>query len=99
MKVSAIKTVIQKPARRLLPYAIGAMALVGCTYPTNKINDYCRYTDKTIKQYREYVNRNEDISGLALTILILRNLRKEATPMYLPFVPALAIGALYFMFF
>ena len=38
-------------------------------------------------------------TGLALTILILRNLRKEATPMYLPFVPALAIGALYFMFF
>lgn len=76
MKVSAIKTVIQKPARRLLPYAIGAMALVGCTYPTNKINDYCRYTDKTIKQYREYVNRNEDISGYqaVLDSLVYRDL-------------------------
>ncbi|MBQ4114560.1 hypothetical protein IJD34_04065 [bacterium] len=76
MKISAIKTVIQKPARRLLPYAIGAMALVGCTHPTNKINDYCRRTDKTIKQYREYVNRNEDFSGYQaiLDSLVYRDL-------------------------
>ena len=76
MKISAIKTAIQKPARRVLPYAIGAMALVGCTHPTNKINDYCRQTDKTIKQYREYVNRKENISGFqaVLDSLVYRDL-------------------------
>ena len=76
MKVSAIKTTIQKPARRLLPYAIGAMALVGCTHPINKINDYCRQTDKTIKQYNECVNRNEDFCGFqaVLDSLVYRDL-------------------------
>lgn len=76
MKVSAIKTTMQKPARRLLPYAIGAMALVGCTHPINKINDYCRQTDKTIKQYNECVNRNEDFCGFqaVLDSLVYRDL-------------------------
>ena len=76
MKISAIKTTMQKPARRLLPYAIGAMALVGCTHPINKINDYCRQTDKTIKQYSECVNRNEKIYGYQaiLDSLVYRDL-------------------------
>ena len=76
MKVSAIKTVIQKPAKKILPYAIGAMALVGCTNPVNKINDYCRETDKTIKQYKECVSRNEKIYGYQaiLDSLVYRDL-------------------------
>lgn len=39
------------------------------------------------------------ISGLALVISILKGLRNEVTPLYLPLVPAFAIGALYFLFF
>lgn len=37
--------------------------------------------------------------GITLAILILRSLRNEQTPLYLPFVPAFALGALYFIFF
>lgn len=37
--------------------------------------------------------------GVALTTMILRSLREEQTPLYMPFVPALALGALYFIFF
>ncbi len=37
--------------------------------------------------------------GLSLTIIILKNLRKDSSPIYLPLVPAFAIGALYFLFF
>ncbi len=37
--------------------------------------------------------------GIMLAILILRSLRNEQTPLYLPFVPAFALGALYFIFF
>lgn len=37
--------------------------------------------------------------GLSLTIIILKNLRKDASPIYLPLVPAFAIGALYFLLF
>ena len=39
------------------------------------------------------------LSGLALVISVLRSLRDEATPMYLPLVPAFAMGALYYLFF
>lgn len=38
-------------------------------------------------------------SGLALSIFILKGLRKEPCPLYLPLVPAFALGALYFLFF
>jgi hypothetical protein len=38
-------------------------------------------------------------TGLLLTILILKNLREDPCPMYLPLVPALSLGALYFLFF
>lgn len=37
--------------------------------------------------------------GITLAILILRSLRNEQAPLYLPFVPAFALGALYFIFF
>lgn len=39
------------------------------------------------------------ITGLSLAILILKNLRQEPTPLYLPLVPAFALGSLYFLFF
>ena len=37
--------------------------------------------------------------GLVLAFSILKNLRKETNPLYLPLVPAFALGALYFLFF
>lgn len=37
--------------------------------------------------------------GLALSISILRNLKKEPSPMYLPLVPGFFFGTLYFLFF
>lgn len=39
------------------------------------------------------------LSGIALAMMILRGLKKEPSPIYLPFVPAFALGALYFLFF
>lgn len=39
------------------------------------------------------------LCGLALIISILKSLKNEATPMYLPLVPAFAMGALYYLFF
>ncbi len=39
------------------------------------------------------------LSGLGLCLLILKGLRKEPCPLYLPLVPAFALGALYFIFF
>ena len=39
------------------------------------------------------------ITGIVLVILILKNLRKEPCPLYLPLVPAFTLGALYFFFF
>lgn len=38
-------------------------------------------------------------SGLWLAISILKNLKQEPCPMYLPLVPAFTLGALYFLFF
>lgn len=39
------------------------------------------------------------IIGISLAAMILRGLKNESTPLYMPFVPALALGALYFIFF
>lgn len=39
------------------------------------------------------------ISGIALSVMILKGLRKEPCPLYLPLVPAFALAALYFLFF
>lgn len=39
------------------------------------------------------------ITGISLVVLLLKNLRKEPTPLYLPLVPAFALGSLYFLFF
>ncbi len=38
-------------------------------------------------------------TGLSLTYIILKNLRKDPEPMYLPLVPAFSLAALYFLFF
>ena len=37
--------------------------------------------------------------GFSLSFAILKNLRKEPSPLYLPLVPAFSLGALYFLFF
>lgn len=39
------------------------------------------------------------ISGISLAVMILRGLRKEPCPLYLPLIPAFSLGALYFLFF
>jgi len=39
------------------------------------------------------------ILGLALTFTILKNIKSEENHLYLPLVPAFAMGALYFLFF
>ena len=39
------------------------------------------------------------ILGLSLTFTILKNLKKEPSPLYLPLVPAFTLGTLYFLFF
>ena len=39
------------------------------------------------------------ITGISLVVLLLKNLRKEPTPLCLPLVPAFALGSLYFLFF
>lgn len=37
--------------------------------------------------------------GVVLSIVILKNLKAEENPLYLPLVPAFSLGALYFLFF
>ena len=39
------------------------------------------------------------LTGILLTIFILKNIKKDSDCTYLPFVPALAAGTLYFIFF
>ncbi len=39
------------------------------------------------------------VTGLSLSYLILKNLKKDSEPMYFPLVPAFSVAALYFLFF
>ncbi len=39
------------------------------------------------------------ITGIGLSYLILKSLKQDAEPMYLPLVPAFSVAALYFLFF
>ena len=39
------------------------------------------------------------ITGISLSYLILKSLKHDAKPMYLPLVPAFSVAALYFLFF
>ena len=39
------------------------------------------------------------LTGILLTTAILRNLKEDSSPIYLPLVPAFSLGALYFLFF
>ena len=57
MNISAIKTTIQAPIKKMFPFALGAMALVGCTGPIGKIKDYCEEFDKPAVEYIECVNK------------------------------------------
>ena len=58
MKVSSITTTLQKPAKRILPFVAGAMALVGCQDNYTKIKDYCLETGKTQKEF-EMVEKSQ----------------------------------------
>ena len=39
------------------------------------------------------------LTGILLATAILRNLKEDSSPIYLPLVPAFSLGALYFLFF
>ena len=51
MKVSTIKTAIQKPIKKVLPYVLGAMTIMSCQTDSQKLKDYCGATDKSQKEY------------------------------------------------
>lgn len=58
MNVSSIKTTLQKPIRKMLPYALSAMTLVGCLpQPSSKIKAYCEEFNKPAIEYKECVNK------------------------------------------
>lgn len=56
MRISSIKPIIQNPIKKLMPFALGAMTVVGCAGPTDKIKEYCEITNKTGKEYVECIN-------------------------------------------
>ena len=57
MNISAIKTTVQKPLRKLLPFALGTLALASCTQPIGKIKEYCEEYDKSAVEYKECIDR------------------------------------------
>lgn len=60
MYVTAIKSIMQKPIRKMLPYALGAMTLVACVpQPIGKIKSYCEEFNKPSIEYKECVNKCE----------------------------------------
>jgi len=61
MNISAIKTTIQQPLRKLFPFAIGILALTSCTQPIGRIKDYCEEFDKSAVEYKECIDRCEGV--------------------------------------
>ena len=57
MNISAIKTTIQAPLKKIFPFALGAMALASCTQPIGKIKEYCEEYDKSAVEYKECIDR------------------------------------------
>ena len=76
MKISAIKTAIRKPARRILPYAIGALALTSCTNRETQIIGYCNLTNRNAKEYLESIDKKVYRAGAqaVLDSLVYRDL-------------------------
>ena len=61
MNISAIKTTIQAPLKKIFPFALGAMALTSCTQPIGRIKDYCEEFDKSAVEYKECIDRCEGV--------------------------------------
>ena len=61
MNISAIKTTIQAPLKKMFPFALGAMALASCTQPIGRIKDYCEEFDKSAVEYKECIDRCEGV--------------------------------------
>ena len=61
MNISAIKTTIQAPLKKMLPFALGAMALASCTQPIGRIKNYCEEFDKSAVEYKECIDRCEGL--------------------------------------
>ena len=59
MKISAIKTTIQAPLKKMFPFALGAMALASCTQPIGRIKNYCEEFDKSAVEYKECIDKCE----------------------------------------
>ena len=59
MNISAIKTTIQAPLKKMFPFALGAMALASCIQPVGKIKDYCEEFDKSAVEYIECIDKCE----------------------------------------
>ena len=59
MNISAIKTTIQAPIKKMFPFALGAMALASCTQPIGRIKDYCEEFDKSAVEYKECIDKCE----------------------------------------
>ena len=64
MKVSSITTTLQKPIKKILPLAVGTMALVGCQSNSAKIRDYCFETGKTQKEYELVAKSQRGLDSL-----------------------------------
>lgn len=59
MNISAIKTTIQAPLKKMFPFVLGAMALASCTQPIGKIKEYCEEFDKSAVEYKECIDKCE----------------------------------------
>ena len=60
MNISAIKTTIQAPLKKMFPFALGAMALASCTQqPVARIKNYCEEFDKSAVEYIECIDKCE----------------------------------------
>lgn len=59
MNISAIKTTIQRPLRKIFPFAIGTLALTSCTQPIGRIKEYCEEFDKSALEYKECIDKCE----------------------------------------
>ena len=81
MKVSSITTALQKPAKRLLPLAIGAMALAGCQSPlNNKIQVYCEGEGKSQIEYEKITKTQSGLDSLVYRdIFNATNLANDST--------------------
>ena len=74
MKVSAITTTLQKPAKKILPFVAGAITLVGCQSVSTKIRDYCINEEKTQVEYKKI-----EPTQRALDSLVYRDIFNSTT--------------------